>query len=65
MSTESDSAILGRLRVDHPGWTVGRTESGLAWQAVTKPTERSERTIIGRTLAGLEARLDQISGQRA
>jgi hypothetical protein len=65
MSGEPESTVLSRIHRRHSNWTVSRTENGLAWQATIKPTPHSERTIIARTLDELEARLDQISDQRA
>jgi len=50
------AAIEGR----HPDWKVGRTESGLCWEAVTHPTERSLHVIVSTSLRELADRLEVI-----
>jgi hypothetical protein len=44
----------------HPGWTIGRTESGLCWEAVSRPSQRSIHVVVSLSLAELAERLDAI-----
>jgi hypothetical protein len=55
--------VLARIEAKHPGWTVGRTESGLAFEAVRKPDDHSLHVIIGASLTELERRLDAADPQ--
>ena len=50
---------LQHLQSQYPDWTVGHSEAGIVWQAITKPTPSSEHILIGRTLEELAARLNQ------
>ena len=52
--------VLARIETKHPGWTVGRTESGLAFEAVNRPDSHTLHVIIGTSLTELEHRLDQV-----
>jgi hypothetical protein len=51
---------LERIARRHPGWTVGRSESGLCWEATTHPTPTSLHAIVATSLSELERRLDAI-----
>jgi hypothetical protein len=42
----------------HPRWKIGRTESGLCFEAVTHPTERSIHVVVSTSLRELRQRLD-------
>jgi hypothetical protein len=42
----------------HPRWKIGRTESGLCFEAVTHPTERSIHVVVSTSLRELGQRLD-------
>jgi hypothetical protein len=44
----------------HPRWKVGRTESGLCFEAVTHPTERSIHVVVSTSLRELRERLDAV-----
>jgi len=43
-----------------PGCTIGRTESGLCREAVSRPSPRSMHVVVSVSLAELAARLDAI-----
>jgi hypothetical protein len=49
----------------HPRWKVGRTESGLCFEAVTHPTERSIHIVVSTSLRELGERLDAIEPDEA
>jgi hypothetical protein len=51
---------LAAMRAAHPSWEIGRSESGLMWEAITKPTPRTERVILAPTLHELAAKLDAV-----
>lgn len=51
-------SVLTRIQAKHPGWTVGRTESGLAFEAISRPDDHTVHVIIGASLVELERRLD-------
>ena len=52
--------VLARIEANHPGWKIGRTESGLAFEAVNRPSAYMLHVIIGTSLAELERRLDAV-----
>jgi hypothetical protein len=51
---------IAAIESRHPGWTIGRTESGLCWEAVSRPSQRSMHVVVSVSLAELAARLDAI-----
>jgi hypothetical protein len=44
----------------HPRWKIGRTESGLCFEAVAHPTERSIHVVVSTSLRELGERLDAV-----
>jgi hypothetical protein len=58
--TDTPNPQITAIELRHPGWTIGRTESGLCWEAVSRPSQRSMHVVVSVSLAELAARLDAI-----